>query len=772
MAKRDVMIEEEGGAVQVWGRLWWCLFGICLVVLMGWPSAAAAHDGQPHVSSELTPPPPPVLPEATGQKQLYRLDSNQSEARYQVQEQLVGMVEGNLVVGRTQGVEGELLIDWEQPAASQLGLVTIDVETLATDSNLRDKRVRADYLETDMYPVVTFVPVAGQTLPAAFKVGETIRFPLDGYVTVRDVTIIAEWQIELTITPERVVGSAVTTVKMSDFGVGPISIVGLVSTDDEMVLGFDFVALAEGVEADVARSLTAATLPTYEATDLLFSQDIQPILEAKCVGCHVAGELGYGVYQMETAGDVAEVAEDLAFIIHAGYMPPWMPGPEAPKFEDDRSLSAEERAAVLAWAQAGAPLDVAAETVLVGKAAEGDEIRPDIVLQMPEPYMPDGEQADDYRCILLDPGLPEGGYVTGSEVLPDEGRVVHHVLVFQIPASSRAAAEARTAEDEALGWECFGGPSLPASGPGAIGNTVASWVPGMAPRVLKPGTGIEVPPGGLLVLQVHYNYASGVYPDQSKVVLQVEPATADITPLLGLPMVAPVEIPCPVGVTGERCERATAVKERNEEDQQRVEQLLRICGQEVSDYEQQAAARATTYCDWRIPVDGELVYIAGHMHTLGASLRLELNPGTAEAMVLQDLPMWDFNWQGRYAFETPVVVEAGDVVRLTCVWDQGLLPVGVEPQYVVWGEGTADEMCLSVLTMEPAEGVEVGDKSQILLEMVTLFPDWMPVGVRAVLFLMTGRWWMVLAGVVLVVGGYGWWWGVRKGRGGEVVVDY
>jgi hypothetical protein len=90
------------------------------------------------------------------------------------------------------------------------------------------------------------------------------------------------------------------------------------------------------------------------------------------------------------------------------------------------------------------------------------------------------------------------------------------------------------------------------------------------------------------------------------------------------------------------------------------------------------------------------------MHLLGASIRLTLNPGTARERVLLDIPRWDFHWQNAYALARPVRARAGDVVRVTCRHDVGKRLRGEHgiprtPRYVVWGEGTSDEMCLGVL---------------------------------------------------------------------------
>ena len=49
-------------------------------------------------------------------------------------------------------------------------------------------------------------------------------------------------------------------------------------------------------------------------------------------------------------------------------------------------------------------------------------------------------------------------------------------------------------------------------------------------------------------------------------------------------------------------------------------------------------------------------------------------------------------------------VKAGDTIRVTCTHDAGLrreLPQlsKLPPRYVVWGDGTSDEMCLGLLTV-------------------------------------------------------------------------
>jgi len=45
----------------------------------------------------------------------------------------------------------------------------------------------------------------------------------------------------------------------------------------------------------------------------------------------------------------------------------------------------------------------------------------------------------------------------------------------------------------------------------------------------------------------------------------------------------------------------------------------------------------------------------------------------------------------------PVRVEEGDVVEMTCTWDN---PTG---EALNWGDGTGDEMCLSIVLMDDVD---------------------------------------------------------------------
>ena len=113
------------------------------------------------------------------------------------------------------------------------------------------------------------------------------------------------------------------------------------------------------------------------------------------------------------------------------------------------------------------------------------------------------------------------------------------------------------------------------------------------------------------------------------------------------------------------------------------------------------------HCDRPVPQSGTIYAVGGHMHLLGRSIKIELNPGTPHAQTLLDVATYNFDDQSIRALAQPVAVKPGDTLRVTCTHDAGLrklLPqLRTQPaRYVVWGDGTSDEMCLGLVIWTPA----------------------------------------------------------------------
>jgi hypothetical protein len=89
------------------------------------------------------------------------------------------------------------------------------------------------------------------------------------------------------------------------------------------------------------------------------------------------------------------------------------------------------------------------------------------------------------------------------------------------------------------------------------------------------------------------------------------------------------------------------------------------------------------------------------MHLLGVAFKMVLNPGTSEARTVLDVPDYNFHDQRSYNLGTPIHVNAGEPVEVTCTYDPTLaqeLPIlrKAPPHFVTWGDGSTDEMCIGL----------------------------------------------------------------------------
>jgi hypothetical protein len=269
-------------------------------------------------------------------------------------------------------------------------------------------------------------------------------------------------------------------------------------------------------------------------------------------------------------------------------------------------------------------------------------------------------------------------------------------------------AELADQGDPGTGWTCFGGTAFPGRGGANVVSALDSapwlsaWAPGGGENVFGPDTGVLLPAGSRLILQVHYNLRNGAAPDDSGLRLRLADGKADLEQLQTMLLVAPVELPCAKGETGTLCDRETAVLDLMQRfgagSGATVAGLQLLCDGNAL----KPRAGPTQRCDRRVSSPMVVRAAAGHMHLLGRSIKIELNPGTPGARTLLNRAVWDFDNQRATPLPKPVRVARGDVLRVTCTHDAGLRQLVPEladeqPRYVTWGEGTSDEMCLGIV---------------------------------------------------------------------------
>ena len=133
----------------------------------------------------------PRLIARTGET-VYRIDPTQSKASYGVDEKIIGAT-AHHATGSTQGIAGDIAVNPTDPSASRVGEIVIDLEELHSDNNLRDARIRKDFLQSHTYPMADFTGTTITGLPAKLTSGTWYSFTLNGNLTVKTKTAPVSW---------------------------------------------------------------------------------------------------------------------------------------------------------------------------------------------------------------------------------------------------------------------------------------------------------------------------------------------------------------------------------------------------------------------------------------------------------------------------------------------------------------------------------------------------------------------------------------------------
>jgi predicted lipoprotein with Yx(FWY)xxD motif/polyisoprenoid-binding protein YceI len=173
----------------------------------------------------------------------YLMDPMASQVSYEVGEVFLDDNRFATAIGVTSGIEGKIFIDPTNPLASLIGPIEVDISQFKSDSGRRDNKIREDFLESASFPIATFVPTQIDGLPVSYNEGDELALQITGDLTVKEVTQPVTFEAMVVGQDGELSGEATTTILMSDFGVGPISILGILETEDEVLLTINFVTL-------------------------------------------------------------------------------------------------------------------------------------------------------------------------------------------------------------------------------------------------------------------------------------------------------------------------------------------------------------------------------------------------------------------------------------------------------------------------------------------------------------------------------------------------
>jgi thiol-disulfide isomerase/thioredoxin len=195
-------------------------------------------------------------------------------------------------------------------------------------------------------------------------------------------------------------------------------------------------ATVRGASPEVLAAFDAREAAAKVDGPVTYSEHIAPILQAKCQSCHRADQVA--PFPLLTYKDAKRWSGMIAEVVEARRMPPWHADPRHGAFSNDRSLTAIEKAQLLAWVDQEAPEGDPAKAPAPRTFAEGWTIgEPDLILESPRTqYIPAGGVVDYVREFLPDV-ITEDKWVKAAEIRPSDAAVVHHVILYYIPPGER-----------------------------------------------------------------------------------------------------------------------------------------------------------------------------------------------------------------------------------------------------------------------------------------------------------------------------------------------
>jgi polyisoprenoid-binding protein YceI len=220
---------------------------LALLAMLPFWSNASAQDttptpgviGTPEPTNECGTADEPVTPTVTPAS-TFQIDSENSEARYVAEEELANKG-ANTAIGKTNAFIGNIYFD-DQEMPLACSRFDVDLRTLVSDESRRDNFLYSNTLETQTYPLATFILTNVEGLDKPLADGEETTVQLVGNLTVHGQTKLVVWDAKVKMNGDTLTGSASTSFNMADFNITPPKVGPVMSIDENIKLEVDITA--------------------------------------------------------------------------------------------------------------------------------------------------------------------------------------------------------------------------------------------------------------------------------------------------------------------------------------------------------------------------------------------------------------------------------------------------------------------------------------------------------------------------------------------------
>jgi len=412
---------------------------------------------------------------------------------------------------------------------------------------------------------------------------------------------------------------------------------------------FRLSALAFGALLTLPGSSIAAD--QFDTKPVTFAKDIAPIFQEKCQECHRAGSMA--PMSLVTYEETRPWAKSIRQRVISRQMPPWHIDKTVgvQHFKNDMSLTDEQIAAIVRWADSGAPLGNPKDMPPAKqwgaenewKAAK-DLGQPDLVIKS-EPYTMAAHHQDVWWRPSTDIPLTEPRWVRAVEMRPGTlagRRITHHAVAYL----------AQNDPDSIL----------PGSDADVRGRAMLmEWAIGKGYDLYRPDTGKLILPGAQISWDVHIHAVGEAIRDHVELGIWLYPK-------------------------GQEPKHRTyltafqAVQGRNRT------RLVDIPPNSIVESQNFTV----------LPKAAQLENFQPHMHLRGKAMEVEAILPDGTTQVVSYVGKFNFNWMTNYIYadDAAPAFPKGTMIRVTAWYDNTAAnPNNPDPdQWVGFGDRTVDEM--------------------------------------------------------------------------------
>ena len=233
-----------------------------------------------------------------------------------------------------------------------------------------------------------------------------------------------------------------------------------------------------------------------------YHQDVFPVFEAKCSGCHAPDAVA--PMSLLTYEDAYPWAQSIKEELVNLSMPPWQAESGFGAFKHGGSLTAKELDIVVEWSNGGTPEGQPVDRPPSGGAGNDDDDdddvenagwslgQPSVVLTMPVAYTLAADTLEATRYFVIPSSFARDTSIRAVDVRPGASAIVRSVIVY---VDSTGEAAALDAEDPEPGFAAPAG--------FATEQILAAWVPGQR-AVALDAAAFRVPADADLIVRIAY----------------------------------------------------------------------------------------------------------------------------------------------------------------------------------------------------------------------------------------------------------------------------